>query len=78
MCDLKSFDDVATLSQGQKHEVARLVEALCQRYDAARSFSVRIQVTVTSAHNFAAIGPPTEFVMHRYENRYIFAHSRPG
>jgi hypothetical protein len=36
MCDLKSFDDVATLSQGQKHGVARLVEALCQRYDAAQ------------------------------------------
>jgi hypothetical protein len=36
MCDLKSFDDVATLSQGQKHEVARLVEALCQGYDAAQ------------------------------------------
>jgi hypothetical protein len=28
MCYLKSFDDAATLSQGQKHEVARLVEAL--------------------------------------------------
>ena len=36
MCDLKSFDDAATLSQGHKHEVARLVEALCQRYDAAQ------------------------------------------
>jgi len=36
MCDLKSFDDVATLSQGQKHEVARLVVALCQRYHAAQ------------------------------------------
>ena len=36
MCDLKSFDDVATPSQGQKHEVARLVVALCQRYDAAQ------------------------------------------
>ena len=28
MCDLKSFDDAATLSQGQNPEVARLVEAL--------------------------------------------------
>ena len=26
--------------------------------DAAQELSVRIQVTVTSAHNFAAIGPP--------------------
>jgi hypothetical protein len=36
MCDLKSFDDAATASQGQKHEVARLLEALWQRYDAAQ------------------------------------------
>jgi hypothetical protein len=36
MCDLRSFDDAATVSQGQKDEVARLVEALCQRYDAAQ------------------------------------------
>ena len=28
MCDLKSFDDAAPLSQGQKPEVARLVQAL--------------------------------------------------
>ena len=36
MCDLKPFDDAAPLSQGQKPEVARLVQALCQRYDASQ------------------------------------------
>jgi hypothetical protein len=46
--------------------------------DAAQELSVRIQVTVTSAHNFAAIGPRTPFVMHLYENRDIFAHGKPG
>ena len=48
------------------------------RYDAAQDFSVQIQVTVTSAHNFATIGPRAPFVMHLYENRHIFALRKPG
>ena len=76
MRDLRSFDDAATLSQGQKHEVSLLVEALCQRYEAARVlFSPDLGDVGTQLRRN---GAPTPFVMHRYEKRHIFAHRKPG
>jgi len=75
MRDLRSFDDAATLSQGQKYEVARLVEALCQRYEAAREL---FSPDLGGVHTTSPQWPPTPFVMHGYENRYIFAYRKPG
>jgi hypothetical protein len=76
MRDLKSFDHAATLSQGQKHEVARLVEALCQRYDGAQElFSPDPGDVGRQLRCNRATHP---FVMHLYENRHIFARRKPG